>query len=81
MEMRLEAWPRVHFGGQELRLRPRASALSQVDSVHSPVRKVNYLVEAARLGQITDYDKLTARDLDQRARFFRPMLWASRPSC
>jgi DNA-directed RNA polymerase subunit alpha len=30
-----------------------------VDSVHSPVRKVNYFVEAARLGQITDYDKLT----------------------
>src|SRR5450432_842898 len=30
-----------------------------VDSVHSPVRKVNYLVDAARLGQITDYDKLT----------------------
>src|SRR5207245_4143820 len=30
-----------------------------VDSVHSPVRKVNYLVEAARLGQMTDYDKLT----------------------
>jgi DNA-directed RNA polymerase subunit alpha len=30
-----------------------------VDSVHSPVRKVNYTVEAARLGQTTDYDKLT----------------------
>ena len=30
-----------------------------VDSVHSPVRKVNFLVEAARLGQVTDYDKLT----------------------
>jgi DNA-directed RNA polymerase subunit alpha len=30
-----------------------------VDSVHSPVRKVNYAVDAARLGQITDYDKLT----------------------
>jgi DNA-directed RNA polymerase subunit alpha len=30
-----------------------------VDSVHSPVRKVNYAVEAARLGQMTDYDKLT----------------------
>jgi DNA-directed RNA polymerase subunit alpha len=29
-----------------------------VDSVHSPVRRVNYVVEAARLGQITDYDKL-----------------------
>jgi DNA-directed RNA polymerase subunit alpha len=30
-----------------------------VDSVHSPVKKVNYLVEAARIGQNTDYDKLT----------------------
>jgi DNA-directed RNA polymerase subunit alpha len=29
-----------------------------VDSVHSPVRKVNYYVEDARLGQTTDYDKL-----------------------
>ena len=29
-----------------------------VDSVHSPIRKVNYAVEAARLGQMTDYDKL-----------------------
>src|ERR1700681_3254961 len=30
-----------------------------IDSVHSPVRKVNFSVEAARLGQTTDYDKLT----------------------
>jgi DNA-directed RNA polymerase subunit alpha len=30
-----------------------------IDSIHSPVKKVNYLVEAARLGQTTDYDKLT----------------------
>ncbi len=30
-----------------------------VDSAHSPIRKVNYTVEAARLGQMTDYDKLT----------------------
>ncbi|MDD5544044.1 MAG: DNA-directed RNA polymerase subunit alpha [Acidobacteriia bacterium] len=30
-----------------------------VDSVHSPVRKVNYTVDPARLGQMTDYDKLT----------------------
>ena len=30
-----------------------------IDSVHSPVKKVNYTVEAARLGQDTDYDKLT----------------------
>jgi len=30
-----------------------------IDSVHSPIKKVYYLVEAARLGQTTDYDKLT----------------------
>jgi DNA-directed RNA polymerase subunit alpha len=30
-----------------------------IDSVHSPVKKVNYVVEAARVGQTTDYDKLT----------------------
>ncbi len=29
-----------------------------VDSVHSPVKKVNYIVEDARVGQATDYDKL-----------------------
>jgi DNA-directed RNA polymerase subunit alpha len=29
-----------------------------LDSVHSPIRKVNYTVEDARLGQATDYDKL-----------------------
>ena len=30
-----------------------------IDSVHTPVKKVNYIVEAARLGQNTEYDKLT----------------------
>lgn len=30
-----------------------------IDSVHTPVKKVNYTVEAARLGQNTEYDKLT----------------------
>ncbi len=30
-----------------------------VDSAHSPVKKVNFTVEEARLGQMTDYDKLT----------------------
>lgn len=29
-----------------------------VDSIHSPVRKVDFKVEAARLGQLTDYDQL-----------------------
>jgi len=30
-----------------------------IDSVHTPVKKVNYAVDAARLGQNTEYDKLT----------------------
>lgn len=30
-----------------------------VDSIYSPVTKVNYTVENTRVGQITDYDKLT----------------------
>ncbi|PYV16404.1 MAG: DNA-directed RNA polymerase subunit alpha [Acidobacteria bacterium] len=29
-----------------------------LDSVHSPIKRVNYAVEAARLGQTTDYDRL-----------------------
>src|SRR5437016_8793707 len=30
-----------------------------IDPVHPPVRNANFAVEAARLGQMTDYDKLT----------------------
>ena len=30
-----------------------------VDSIFTPIRKVNYTVENTRVGQITDYDKLT----------------------
>lgn len=29
-----------------------------IDSVHSPVRRVNYRIEAARLGRTTDYERL-----------------------
>ena len=32
---------------------------SPVDSVYTPVRKVNYTVENTRVGNMTDYDKLT----------------------
>ena len=32
-----------------------------LDSAHSPVRKVAYTVESARVGQRTDYDKLTLK--------------------
>ncbi|WP_407313232.1 DNA-directed RNA polymerase subunit alpha [Desulfosporosinus sp. SB140] len=30
-----------------------------IDSIFAPIYKVNYVVEATRVGQITDYDKLT----------------------
>ena len=30
-----------------------------VDAIFTPVRKVNYWVEAMRVGQMTNYDKLT----------------------
>ena len=33
--------------------------LIAIDSSHSPVTKVNYTIENTRVGQITDYDKLT----------------------
>ncbi len=39
-----------------------------IDAIFSPVRKVNYMVTNARVGQRTDYDKLDPRDLDRRQR-------------
>ncbi|MDE7389757.1 MAG: DNA-directed RNA polymerase subunit alpha [Lachnospiraceae bacterium] len=33
--------------------------LLPIDSIYTPVLKVNYIVENTRVGQITDYDKLT----------------------
>ena len=30
-----------------------------VDSIFTPIRKVSYSVEDTRVGQVTDYDKLT----------------------
>ena len=35
------------------------SILMPADSIYTPVLKVNYSVENTRVGQITDYDKLT----------------------
>ena len=37
-----------------------------IDALFSPIRKVNYTVQNARVGQVTDYDKLVARGLDER---------------
>jgi DNA-directed RNA polymerase subunit alpha len=35
-----------------------------IDSIFSPVTRVKYAVEATRVGQRTDYDKLVPRSLD-----------------
>ena len=32
-----------------------------VDSIYTPVKRVNFTVENTRVGQITDYDKLTLK--------------------
>ncbi len=41
--------------------RPEDAAIGfiPVDSIYSPVRKVSYKVDNTRVGQVTDYDKLT----------------------
>ena len=47
-----------------------------IDSVHTPIKKVNYNVEKTRQGSNTEFDKLTHRGLDRRLgqtrRFDRP---------
>ena len=55
--MRLKSG-RGYVAGPQQRRRP-AGGLHPIDSVHSPVGKVNFSVEAPRLGQTTDYHKLT----------------------
>ena len=37
---------------------PAVIGLIPIDSIYTPIRKVNYTVENTRVGQITDYDKL-----------------------
>jgi DNA-directed RNA polymerase subunit alpha len=58
IEMRIKSG-RGYVGADRNNDEDLAVGYIPIDSVHSPVRKVNYSVEAARLGQMTDYDKLT----------------------
>ncbi|HEY2845810.1 MAG TPA: DNA-directed RNA polymerase subunit alpha [Bryobacteraceae bacterium] len=58
IEMRIKSG-RGYVGADRNNDEDLAIGYIPIDSVHSPVRKVNYSVEAARLGQMTDYDKLT----------------------
>ena len=40
-------------------MQPAVIGILPVDSIYTPVDRVNYTVENTRVGQITDYDKLT----------------------
>ena len=58
MEMTVETG-KGYVAGSQNRPEDAPIGLIPVDAVFSPVRKVAYRVENARVGQMTDYDKLT----------------------
>ncbi len=50
---------RGYVGADKNKQGEQIIGLIPVDSLYTPVRRVNFLVENTRVGQITDYDKLT----------------------
>ncbi len=60
MEMTVESG-KGYVAGVANRPEDAPIGLIPMDSLYSPVRKVTYKVEAAREGQILDYDKLTLK--------------------
>ncbi|NLM76379.1 MAG: DNA-directed RNA polymerase subunit alpha [Clostridiaceae bacterium] len=50
---------RGYVSAEKNKLPNQPIGIIPVDSIYTPVRKVNYTVEDTRVGQITDYDKLT----------------------
>jgi DNA-directed RNA polymerase subunit alpha len=50
---------RGYVGADKNKLPSQPIGLIPIDSIYTPVSRVNYLVENTRVGQITDYDKLT----------------------
>lgn len=50
---------RGYVSAEKNKLPNQPIGIIPVDSIYAPVRKVNYTVEDTRVGQITDYDKLT----------------------
>jgi len=49
---------RGYYPGEQNKKEEQAIGVIPIDSLFSPVRLVKYAVEATRVGQITDYDKL-----------------------
>jgi len=59
----LQMWLTVERGSgyvpaEKNKQTPTVIGVIPIDSIYTPIRKVNYQVENTRVGQITDYDKL-----------------------
>ena len=50
---------RGYVGADKNKLNDHPIGLIPIDSIYTPVQRVNFSVENTRVGQITDYDKLT----------------------
>ena len=50
---------RGYIGSDKNKKDDQPIGMLPVDSIYTPVRRVNFLVENTRVGNITDYDKLT----------------------
>jgi DNA-directed RNA polymerase subunit alpha len=57
MEIGIEKW-RGYVTADKQRNVEHVIGLIPVDSIFTPIRKVNYAVEDTRVGQVTDYDRL-----------------------
>ncbi|WDL98913.1 DNA-directed RNA polymerase subunit alpha [Alicyclobacillus sp. ALC3] len=50
---------RGYVSADKNKLEEQEIGLVPIDSIYSPITRVNYTVENTRVGQVTDYDKLT----------------------
>ncbi len=50
---------RGYVSAEKNKVQGQPIGMIPVDSIYTPVHKVNYTVENTRVGQVTDYDKLT----------------------
>lgn len=57
MEMVVK-WGKGYVPAEKNKEEEQASGVIPIDAIFTPIRKVNYVVTHARVGQITDYDKL-----------------------
>jgi len=58
MEMVVKSGKR-YVPAEKNKVKDQPIGVISIDSIFSPIRKVNYVVTNARVGQVADYDKLT----------------------